>query len=98
MTDDNKSYDQIIVETGRRVGKTEMTRQLQKMREEGFQEGLAKGRQEILDWLENAYIKDPGRPDRGTPRAEAILEMARDAAAHFMPLVGGKKPKRGRKK
>ena len=59
-------------------------RELKKARDEGFNEGLQKGRQEILDWLQKAYLEDPGRPDRGTPKAEAILELARDASAHFI--------------
>jgi hypothetical protein len=64
-----------------------------KLREEGFQEGLNKGRMEIVDWLQAAYLDDEGRPDRGSPKAEAILEMARAAAAHFMPLAGKAKRK-----
>lgn len=59
--------------------------------DEGFQLGLAQGRKEILDYLEHAYMNDPGRPDRGTPKAEAILEMAREASEHFK-----KKMKRGK--
>ena len=55
-----------------------------KIRQEGVEEGLKQGRQEIVDWLQNAYINDPGRPDRGTPKGEAILELARDAHAHFI--------------
>lgn len=54
---------------------------------DGFKEGLEKGRQEILEWLEHAYIDDPGRPDRGTPKAEAILELAKAAREHFIPLT-----------
>lgn len=57
----------------------------------GFERGLEKGRQEILDWLEHAYINDPGRPDRGTPKAEAILELAKAASQHFMSKTNGKR-------
>lgn len=64
-------------------------------REEGFKEGLEKGRMEILDFLQHAYLEDPGRPDRGTPKAEAILEVARDAQQHFVakanPLKKGRR-------
>lgn len=56
---------------------------VKKAREEGLAEGIQQGRKEILDWLEHAYLRDPGRPDRGTPKAEAILEVARDAHHHF---------------
>jgi hypothetical protein len=62
-------------------------RELEKIRKEAHEEGLQKGRQEILDWLENAYLNDPGRPDRGTPKAEAILELARAASIHFNKRV-----------
>lgn len=34
-------------------------------------------RKEVIDYLENEYFK-PGRPDRGTPKAEAILELVAD--------------------
>lgn len=60
----------------------------------GFDEGLEKGRKEILDWLEHAYINDPGRPDRGSPKAEAILELARDASNHFRGIVKAKRRRR----
>lgn len=59
---------------------------VKRAREEGRTEGLDQGRKEILDWLEHAYIKDSGRPDRGSPKAEAILEMAQTAATHFKKL------------
>jgi hypothetical protein len=56
----------------------------------GHQEGYEKGLQEILDWLEAAYITDSGRPDRGTDRAKAILEIARSAGRHIRSLKSGK--------
>ena len=65
--------------------------ELDKIREEGRIEGLKEGRREILDWLENTYLDDPGRPDRGTPKAEAILELARDAGKYIRK--GGNTPR-----
>ena len=65
---------------------------------EGFNDGLEKGRLEIIDFLERAYLSDEGRPDRGTPQAAAILELAAHAAEHFRPLVGKGHKKKGRKK
>jgi len=59
---------------------------LKRMRQEGREEGLKEGRREILDWLQNAYLDDPDRPDRGSPKAEAILELAKAANAHFLEL------------
>lgn len=56
---------------------------IDRARREGHAEGLAKGRQEILDWLQRAYIDDMGRPDRGSAKAEAILELAREASTYF---------------
>lgn len=52
-----------------------------------YREGLKKGRLEVLDFLETAYLKAPDRPDRSTPRGEAILQVARDAAAHFREVM-----------
>lgn len=59
-------------------------------RDEGFQEGLDKGRREILDFLQRAYIEDEGRPDRGSPEARAILEVANKVAKHIQKLPKGK--------
>ena len=41
-------------------------------REEGKQEAYG----EVTQWLEDRYMNDPGRPDRGSPKGEAILELA----------------------
>lgn len=60
-------------------------RDLVRVREEGFRDGQKKGRSEILDWLQDAYTGAEA-PERGTPEAEAILELAREAAKHFLKL------------
>lgn len=57
--------------------------EIDQIREDGRIEGLKQGRQEILDWLEFSYVEDPGRPDRGTPKAEAILELAKAAGEYI---------------
>jgi hypothetical protein len=48
----------------------------------GFKNGASHGfdelRKDVLDWLQDKYITDPDRPDRGTPKAEAILDLARE--------------------
>lgn len=75
------------------VPATKYRKDIEQVRKEGFDEGLAQGRQEILDYLERAYLEDPGRPARGTPKAEAMLEIAHEAAAHFRKLA-----KKGRRK
>jgi hypothetical protein len=63
--------------------KERLVKELKDAYDEGFDEGIVRGRREILDWLQNAYIEDVGRPDRGTPRALAILDIAKAAAKHF---------------
>lgn len=63
--------------------KDRLVKELQQAHDEGFDEGLIRGQRQILDWLQDAYINDIGRPDRGSPKAEAILEMANAAAKHF---------------
>ena len=47
----------------------------------GVEHGYATCRAEVLSHLEKCYIGDPGRPDRGTPEANAILKLARDLSA-----------------
>jgi hypothetical protein len=79
----------IITDRGVNMGNGQQSNMV-KIRQEGFDEGLAKGRHEILDWLEHAYIDDPGRPDRGTPKAEAILELAQAARQHFITKTNGR--------
>lgn len=81
--------------SGRQAGKTATSKAVEKAytegRNEGFDEGLQKGRQEILDWLQAAYISAPDRPERGTPKAEAILEMAHAASEHFHTKLKGRR-------
>lgn len=55
----------------------------------GLKEGIQKGRKEALDYLQRAYIDDEGRPDRDTPQAAAILELARNVARHIRKLEKG---------
>lgn len=50
------------------------------------EEGLSEGRREILDWLQEKYLNDPDRPDRGTPEAEALLQLVREASQHISSL------------
>lgn len=46
----------------------------------GFKNGASHGfdelRQDVLTFLQDKYITDPNRPERGTPEAEAILRLA----------------------
>jgi hypothetical protein len=76
--------------------KSQWSRELKRVRDEGFEEGLQKGRQEILDFLEYAYLKSPTQPDRGTPEAEAILKIATDASQHIQSRM--KSAKKGSRK
>lgn len=52
------------------------------IREEGRQEGIREGRGQILEFLQHQYM-DPGRPDRGSPEAQAILEVTRNIMRNF---------------
>lgn len=68
---------------------------IERSRREGFEEGINAGRREILDWLERTYLTDPGRPDRGSPKAEAMLTLAQEASDHFRKKTGGRMKSRG---
>ena len=56
----------------------------------GFKNGASHGfdelRVEALRFLENKYLHDEDRPDRGTPKAEAILELTRELSTHIQEL------------
>lgn len=53
----------------------------------GFKNGAAHGFEELrmsaLTFLQDKYITDPNRPDRGTPEAEAILTLASELDKFF---------------
>lgn len=63
--------------------RAQIAAEIKQIRDEGFKEGLTAGRKEALDWLEWAYLTDPGRPDRGTAKAEAILEVTQGLMKHI---------------
>lgn len=67
--------------------KPEIKQVLEEAEKIGYDRGFLEGRADILNWLERAYIEDAGRPDRGTPKAEAILEIARAAGAYLRKPV-----------
>ena len=50
-----------------------------------YNDGLAEGRKNILDWLEAKYM-GVGRPLRGSEKGEAILELATKAATYIRSL------------
>lgn len=53
----------------------------------GFKNGASHGFDELrmgaLTFLQDKYITDPNRPDRGTPEAEAILTLAKELDTFF---------------
>ena len=57
--------------------------EVDKIRREAVEEGKQLGRQEMLDWLEDKYMKGDHRADRGSDEANAILSIARQAATHM---------------
>lgn len=46
----------------------------------GLDQGSRGMQAAVLTWLENKYIGDSERPDRGSPKAQAILELTRELA------------------
>lgn len=52
-----------------------------------FEVGRKQGREEMrvkaLSFLQDKYLKDANRPDRGTPEANAILKLARELSIHL---------------
>jgi hypothetical protein len=56
----------------------------------GFKNGASHGfdelKQDVLSFLQDKYITDPNRPDRGTPEAEAILKLAGELSAFTADL------------
>lgn len=48
-----------------------------------LEEAKKAAQKEIIDWLEDRYMRDPNRPDRGTPEAKAILTVVTDLSNHF---------------
>lgn len=62
---------------------TETQKAIQKAFDDGVIQGRNEERRSLLSWLEAKYIKDPKRPERGTPEGDAILQVARDAMQHF---------------
>lgn len=65
----------------------EMKQALEDAENLGYKKGLEQGRIEMLGWLEHAYIEDQGRPDRDSPKGEAILEIARTMGRHIRELM-----------
>lgn len=78
------------------VSQRKYQQDVDKARAEGMEEGLQRGRAEIIDFLEKAYLEDERRPDRGTPEGNAILDLAREAHEHFVKKLVGPR-KKGRK-
>ena len=49
----------------------------------GIKEGKAQYRAKVLTYLQDRYINDEGRPDRGSPEGEAILNLARELSGYL---------------
>ena len=54
---------------------------IRQVRDESYKEGKIEGYTDVLGWLEKKYLTDEDRPDRNSPEAKAILELAREIAA-----------------
>ena len=46
----------------------------------GYGAGFGDCRTQVLTFLEKKYIQNDDRPDRGSPQADAILQLARELA------------------
>lgn len=82
MSNDNMSSPTRVAQKVNAEKQSRHERDLEQSRRNGFREGLKKGHQDIVEWLQNAYL-GPNSPNRGTPEAAAILKLARDASLHF---------------
>lgn len=49
----------------------------------GVKEGKLQYQVKVLAYLEERYIKDDGRPDRGSPEGQAILNLARELSGYL---------------
>jgi hypothetical protein len=58
--------------------------------DDGFKDGLERGLKAVVLRLQHAYIDDEGRPDRGSPKGEAMLELARDMSVYAQGVLSGK--------
>jgi len=49
----------------------------------GIKEGKSQYKVKVLSYLEDRYLNDEGRPDRGTPEGQAILTLARELSGYL---------------
>jgi len=49
----------------------------------GVKEGYQQCQMKVLTFLEDRYIKDEGRPDRGSEGGKAILKLAQELSAYL---------------
>jgi len=49
----------------------------------GIKEGKAQYKNKVLTYLQDRYINDDGRPDRGSPEGQAILTLARELSGYL---------------
>lgn len=65
----------------------EIQRQIKEIEDQAYNRGHDAGLRAMLTWLEAKYINNPDRPDRGTPEAETLLQLAREASQHVRALL-----------
>lgn len=54
--------------------------------EEGMKRGKVATQHMILTHLENKYVSDEDRPDRNSPRGQALLQLARELSIWLRQL------------
>lgn len=74
------------------VSRQNYERDIKRARDEGYKDGLRKGRIEIIDLLEKKYLA-PDAPARGSEKAKAILELTCDISEHLRKLARTPKKK-----
>lgn len=71
---------QNLVSIAQKYGKGELTQLMKEIRQEGVLEGKVEAFKMVLTWLEQKYMDPDTRPDRNTPEAKAVLELAAEIA------------------
>ena len=69
---------------------------LRKAFDDGVQQGRKEARQEVLTWLEKKYVDTKG-PERGSPEARAMLQLAKELAEFLRPLDHRKAGRKSRR-
>lgn len=62
------------------------SRDLERIRQEGYREGRRRGHADAIDFLQARYLEADNRPDRNSNQAKAMLNLARELSTHLKEL------------